>query len=131
MKHLSNYTEKPQSELFDRLGVFFAFSTQQFNKSKKENVKYCNMGQGMICPVGTGKEVMDELDKIQQQGIAQDIAENGRNCIISRELGNHECYYTGSISDCVDCLEQYDITREEIAEVFQAEWSKQANESEV
>ena len=121
MKYLNNYVEDAQTELFDKLGVFFAFSNKQFDEGKKEGVEYCSLGAGIICPKGNEKELMSELDKINKQGIHQDIIENGSENIIKRELSNHECYYTGDISDCVDKLDGYGITREQIKAVFNVE----------
>jgi len=126
MKYLSNYVEEPQTELFSRIGAFFAFSNKQFDEQKKEGVKYTQLGCGLICPVGTATELMDELDKINEAGIKQDLEENGREGIIRRELENHECYYTGDTSACVDRLKDYGITREEIRVVFCEELHKQS-----
>ncbi len=123
MKYLSTYMQDQQTALFERLGVFFAFSTEQFNEGKKEGVKYYSIGQGMLCPKGSKKELIDELDRIYKECIQQDLSENGREGVIKRELGNHECYYTGDITDCVDKLEDYDIKAEEIRDIFNKEWA--------
>ena len=73
MKYLSNYMEDRQTALFDRLGVFFAFSKGQFDEGKKEGVKYCSLGSGMICPKDNAKELIDELDRIVKECIQQDL----------------------------------------------------------
>jgi len=125
MKYLSDYTELAQTELFERLGIFFAFSNKQFDEGKKEGVKYCSLGAGTICPAGKVKEFLDSIDLIVKAGIQRDLAENGREGVILRELANHECYYTGDISDCVDKLEDYGITADEIRPVFNREWANQ------
>ena len=121
MKYLSNYIEDKQTALFDRLGIFFAFSNKQFDEGKKEGVKYSSLGSGIICPVGKSEEFYDCLDKIVKAGIHQDICENGSENIIKRELSNHECYYTGDVSDCVDKLVDYGITKDQILIVFRDE----------
>lgn len=126
MKYLSNYVEEAQTALFDRLGVFFAFSNKQFDEAKKEGVKYTQLGAGLICPVGKAKELMDELDKIHAAGMKQDLEENTREGVIRRELENHECYYTGDIESCVDRIKDYGITAEEIQVVFRSERQKQS-----
>ena len=122
MKYLSNYTEKPFSELFEKMGVFFAFSPKQFEESRVEGVKYRSLGGGSICPADNCKAYLAGVDKVVAECISQDLADNGREGVILRELGNHECYYTGDISDCVDALEDYGINRNEIAGVFSANW---------
>ena len=118
MKYLSNYTEALQTELFNKLGTFFAFSNKQFDEGKKEGVKYVSLGAGIITPKGSAKELMDGLEAINKQGIEQDIKENGIDKIIERELYNHECFYTGDISDCVDRLDDYPVTTEQIRSIY-------------
>ncbi len=114
MKYLSHYTEQAQTELFDKLGTFFAFSNKQFDEGKKEGVVYVSLGCGMITPKGTAKELMEGLEKINGAGIELDIKENGIPAIIERELFNHECFYTSDISDCVDKLTDYPVTEEQV-----------------
>ncbi|MCW8349172.1 hypothetical protein MD535_24605 [Vibrio sp. ZSDZ65] len=118
MKYLSDYTKDKQTKLYDKTGAFFAFSKEQFEDSKKEGIEYCHLFAGLICPCDTAQEVMAGLDKIQKEGIAQDIAENGKAAIIRRELFNHECFYTGDVTDCVEKLDGYEISKEEIVAVY-------------
>ncbi|MGF1916686.1 hypothetical protein L4D17_24630 [Vibrio splendidus] len=118
MKYLSHFIQDKQTQAFNEAGAFFSFSTQQFNKEKKEGVKYASLGMGLICPVDNAKQLMTRLDIIVQEGIAEDIKENGKKAIIRRELFNHECFYTNEICDCVEKLEDYGITYDEIYTVF-------------
>lgn len=118
MKYLSHYIQDKQTQAFNEAGAFFAFSNQQFDDEKKEGVKYASLGMGLICPTDNVKQLMIRLDSIAQEGIAEDIKENGKKAIIRRELFNHECFYTNDICDCVEKLEGYGITYDEIYEVF-------------
>jgi len=118
MKYLSDYMNDKQSALFEEYGVFFAFSREQFLEARKEGIKYVNVGAGMIVPKEHVEVVMKSLDEIYQNGIKQDIAENGIDAIIKRELGNYECYYTGDISDAVEALEDYGISRDQVEKIF-------------
>ncbi|MEZ9698813.1 hypothetical protein AB4455_12085 [Vibrio sp. 10N.261.46.E12] len=118
MKYLSHYIQDKQTQAFNEAGAFFAFSNQQFADEKKEGVKYASLGMGLICPVDNAKQLMTRLDSIAQEGIAEDIKENGKAAIIRRELFNHECFYTNEICDCVEKLEDYGITYDEIYTVF-------------
>lgn len=61
---------------------------------------------------------MTRLDSIAQEGIAEEIEENGKKAIIRRELFNHECFYTNDICDYVEKLEGYGISYDEVYEVF-------------
>jgi uncharacterized membrane-anchored protein len=118
MKYLSDYIEAKQTELFRRLGTFFAFSNKQFKEQHKEGVKYVNMGMGMLTPKDTVEELINELDRIYAEGIEQDLAENGKDGVIERELYNHEAFYVHSIDSTVDALSGYPITVDEIKAVF-------------
>ncbi|MFA0423363.1 hypothetical protein AB4562_15225 [Vibrio sp. 10N.222.54.A1] len=118
MKYLSHYIQAKQTQAFNEAGAFFAFSNKQFDEAKKEGVKYASLGMGLICPVDNAKQLMTRLDSIAQEGIAKDIEENGKKAIIRRELFNHECFYTNDICDCIEKLEGYGISYDEVYEVF-------------
>ena len=104
MKTLSSYTEQATTNAINKAGAFFAFSTEQFNEKKKEGVKYCEARHGMICPVGTVKELLLTICDIGDEGIKLDIKENGITNIIKRELVNYECYYVGDPSEAIEVL---------------------------
>lgn len=118
MKCLSDYMSAAQTASFDKHGAFFAFSKKQFDEKAVEGVKYVQTGSGMIVPKENVEALMAELEKIYTDAIAQDVAENGIDGIIGRELDNYECYYTGSIDDAVEALEVYGITREQVKAIF-------------
>lgn len=118
MKYLSDYMNDKQSALFDQYGVFFAFSQKQFLAARKEGVKYVDVGAGMIVPKEHVKIVHDTLEQIYQDGIKQDLAENGKEAIIKRELNNYECYYTGDIGNAFEALEDYGITYDDVMAVY-------------
>ncbi|HHY0497211.1 hypothetical protein JL857_20785 [Vibrio parahaemolyticus] len=118
MKYLSDYTNDKQTQAFDEAGAFFAFSQKQFSEAKKEGIEYCSMGAGLICPVEKAKHLFDRLEQINKEGVAQDIAENGKQAIIRRELFNYECFYTGDICNCVEALEDYGYSYDDIYQVY-------------
>ncbi len=118
MKYLSDYMNDKKSALFDQYGVFFAFSKEQFLAARKEGVKYVDVGAGMIVPKEHVKVVHDTLEQIYQDGIKQDLAENGKEAIIKRELNNYECYYTGDIGNAFEALEDYGITYDDVMAVY-------------
>lgn len=116
---LYTITSPMQTALFERLGAFFCFGKEQFESKRKPNVEYVSIsGLGMVCP----KENFEELDKglaeITRKGIEIDLKENGKDKIIERELWNFECFYQCDISDCVNALKSYPITRDEIQAVY-------------
>lgn len=107
------------SELFDKLGAFFAFGDKQFEEKRKPGIEYVSCGAGLICPKGSARELLQGLKTIHEAGIAQDIAENSIDAIIERELYNHEAFYTWEIDQTADALEDYPITREQIQAKFE------------
>ena len=127
MKYLNNYTEEATTNALNKAGGFFAFSDEQFNRQKKENVKYVSMGMGLICPKETAKQLMEDLQNIIQEGIKTDLKENTKRGVVVRELNNHEAFYTGSIEDTVDALGNYGITAKYIQAVYWSEFDKQRN----
>ena len=106
--------QNEQTKVFDKYGVFFAFSNKQYEEKAVKGVKYCDAGAGMITPVDNVKALYKELDAIHKAGRAADIEENGIKKIIHRELANYECQITMDYSDAVDALESYGITEEQI-----------------
>lgn len=118
MKYLSNFIEQKQTNLFNKLWIFFAFSDKQFNEQKKEWVDYITLWSGLICPKENVEQFIKEHSEIVSNWIQEDIKETWIQKIIERELSNHECYYTWDIEDAVDVLSDYGITREQILKVY-------------
>ena len=128
MKYLSQIMEKNQTALFEKNKVFFAFSNDQFKENmEKHNLtkkdKVVKMGGGMFCPLANAKEVNEQLDIIYKQSIKEDMKQ-GKDKVILRELSNHECFYTGDVTDCVEKLKNYPITYEEILKVYRKNYDK-------
>lgn len=124
MKYLTEYTDAAVSKALDEFGGFFAFSKAQFDEKKKEGVQYVSLFAGLIAPKENAKKLLDAIDKIYEDGMKQDLDENGKVGIIKRELANHEAYYTHDIDSTVDALEGYGITRDEVNKVFKNQNAK-------
>ncbi len=118
MKYLSDYIEDKQTALFEKTGAFFAFGNDQLKEKAQPDTKYVSMGVGLICPKANAKELDEGLNLIHQQGIAEDIKENGIKAIIHRELGNHEAQITYDIDDTLMALGGYGITEEQVQAEF-------------
>lgn len=115
---LSKYIEKEQTACFEKHGVFFAFSSKQFDEQKVEGVSYAVLGAGVVCPADNAEAFLEDHKNIVKKGMALDIKENGKEAIIHRELCNYECYYTGDYIDAMIILRDYGFTEEEVKEVF-------------
>ena len=106
------------SKAFKEAGSFFAFSDKQFKEQAKKGIKYINLEMGLICPKDKAKELIKTINKITENGIKQDIKENGITNIIKRELYNHEATYTGSIEDTAEALKGYKIQNSQISKIL-------------
>lgn len=98
MKTLQHYVQDAQTKLFDETGTLFAFSNEQFSEKRKEGVIYVALGVGIFCPKSNVDVLKVGLKHINNTGIVLDIAENGKEAIIKRELYNHEAFYTGDMA---------------------------------
>ena len=130
MKYLSQIMEEKQSQLFAKYKVFFAFSDEQFKEGmKKHNLtkqdKIRNLGMGMFCPSNNAKAFRDKHHLLYKLSIAKDMLQ-GKENVIYRELSNHECFWTGDITDCVEKLSDYPITKKQIIEVFNKNYKKES-----
>ena len=118
MKFLTDYTDDLTSAELKKQGAFFAFGQRQFDEAKKEGVKYVRLFGGLICPKDNAEKLLENLDRINKQGIKKDLAENGKKNVIYRELANHEAQITYDITSTSAALSGYGITDEEIQAEF-------------
>jgi len=120
MNTLNDYTQEKQTKLFNDTGAFFAFSSEQFNEKQKKGVKYVAMASGLMVPKENFKKLFNGLKSINDDGVKQDISDNGITAIIHRELANYEAQITGDISNTVEALEDYGITRSQVSKEYKA-----------
>jgi hypothetical protein len=116
MKHLRDYSQEKQTQLFKQTNTFFAFSKKQFEEGKKESITYVSLGAGMLCDKTQVKTLTDGLHAINEEAIKQDIKENGIKNIIWREFANYECQLGMDYTDASNALADYPITDEQINE---------------
>jgi len=126
MKYLSEIIEDKQSALFKKYDVFFAFSNDQLEEGLKKTRRTkeemtTTLGMGMIIPKEHVTAFMDEHTTIIDKGIAEDIAQEGIEAVVRRELYNHEAFYTGDISSTVDSLDSYPVDATYVHEVYKKE----------
>ncbi len=122
-KEIKEKKQKAYNELFTTCGVFRAFSNEQFKKgyakvkpTMTEGEKLVDIGAGGFMPkhnVEALKKGTKEIDATFKREIKEFKA---RETHIIYELNNHECFYTGDISDAVEALGD-DYTNEEVEKV--------------
>ena len=122
---MNSYTQEKQTELFNELGVFFAFGTKQYEDQKQEGIEYCTvLGAGDCVPTENAKVFAERLSLIHKEGREKELAEKGIDKIIEEELVNQECFYTGEIQDTVDALEHYQVSFDQVQSIYRKVQSK-------
>ena len=116
--------EAKQTELFKAVGLFWAFSNEQFTKNKtplKEGEKYVSIGMGGYLPKGNVDQFLNGMKEINAWFKAE-VNQNKetRRALIAYELANHEAYYTGEVDATLDALGS-DFTRPEVVKVYNEE----------
>lgn len=110
--------------LMTTCGVFWAFSDAQFYENKtplKEGDKYVSMGMGGYMPKSNVDSFKNGMNAINKEYKAEIKANKGaRRANIAYELSNHECYYTGDITDALKALGP-GYTRAEVKKVYNEE----------
>lgn len=124
MKYLNDYTKEAISQALEKTGSFFAFSDEQFDEQKKNDIEYVGLDAGLVAPKENAKKLLKMLDDAIEEGIKQDLRENKKKGVVLRELQNHEAFYTGSIEDTVKALKGYNIKREYIQAVYLSNYKK-------
>ncbi len=115
--------EEKHTQLFSECGLFWAFSNEQFATNKtplQEGEKYVSIGAGGYMPkhnIDKFEKGMKEIGKWRKGEIKSNKLQYKQ---IAYELSNHECYYTGDISDVVD-LFAGTYSAEQIRKVYDKE----------
>ncbi|MFY2508853.1 DUF7659 family protein [Vibrio pectenicida] len=118
MKSFQSYTQDKLRTVFKDMGAFFAFSNRQFNEARQEGVEYVALDAGLVVPKGNEQETLARLEQINKEAVSAFLKDHDKESIILDSLRNYECFYTGDISDCVDEMKGFNITEQEVMEVF-------------
>ncbi len=119
--YLSEILQERQTALFEKHGVFFAFSNEQLKKGvdKYPGKKLVSLGAGTFCVKDNVKAFISDHEQLVVTCMKEDIEKHGLDGVIYRELGNHECFYTGDIEPAWDALKTYpNITRDMVIRIF-------------
>lgn len=128
MKYLSDYIQEEQTQLLKEFGVFFAFNDKQFEEGvaenghlKPEGTKWASMGAGMYMPSVNVDKFILRHDELHKAGVERDLAENGREGVLQRELGNYEIglsYDGHKDPNFRSGIDGYGFTEEEIEKAY-------------
>jgi len=132
---LKNQRREKYNNLFNKVGVFYAFSLDQFSEGKKKNPlieegeKYVDIGaggyirRGKIEELNRGLEEIDKWYKIASSELKKNNQKKEE--MIIHELSNYEAWYTGDITDTFEALRNEGITKEEILKVYKKNYKLQ------
>lgn len=114
--------QKKLSVMFEEFGVFFAFSKQQFEQSRKEGVEYVRGVADMIIPKDNVKLVGQRLKLIHEEVTSLMREHIPMEKYILYELHNHEAFYTGEMDDVLELAKSYypDCTLDDVYKVYRA-----------
>lgn len=108
-------------EILKANGVFFAFSDAQFHENKtplEDGDKYVSIGAGGYMPKSKAATFWAEMEAANKEKNAQVRASRkSLEDAIKYELANHECWYTGDISDVVEMFKGT-ATKKQIFNVY-------------
>ena len=125
LHELRKQKENANTKLFNECGVFWAFSTEQFNESKthlKDGEKYVSIGGGGYLPKGNLEALkigLKENEKAYKQALKSN---NLRLKEIAYEFANYECFYTGDWTVVADMFP--DVDRSIIYKLYLKEYKK-------
>lgn len=122
LRQLNKMQEQKHTDLFNKCGLFFAFSNDQFTENKtplKEGEKYTSIGAGGYLPKGNLQMFSDGMNEIAKWYKAEIKAGKAelRKAKIMYELNNYESYYTGDITDALQALGS-DYTEAEVIIIY-------------
>lgn len=65
---------------------------------------------------------------IERMAIELDIAENGKEAIILRELNNYYCFYSSTIEDAVMEVKPYGYSQQDVEDVYNKNYTQRRKE---
>ena len=119
MTTLTFNMQEKMTALFNKYGVFFAFSDEQFLRQRVEGVEYTTFGAGSVVPVNNYNAFIEEFNKLDEEEAKFNLEKFDKEDLILDELRNYECFYTWDINEVVEIMaSKYKFTREDVEQVF-------------
>lgn len=123
-KEIRILENKEYNKILKECNVFWAFSKKTFNENKtllEGDDKYVSIGCGGFMPRSKIKELRERLDELDKKITALISKHKQEDEHILYELDNHECFYTGSITEAEMVLP---YPQEQIINVYQKNYKE-------
>ena len=126
-KELKEKRSKKYEELLSNLGVFYAFSEEQFKEGVTKNPllpgeKYASLGMGGYVRNGNTKKLFEGIKNINKWFLSENKKlkedKQAKEKVILNELIDHEAFYTNDIGDAFEVLKLHGYTKKELVEVY-------------
>ena len=120
IQEIQNANHAKHSQLYDRMGVFFAFGTEQFERQRKEGVEYVAGPCNMVIPKDNAKEFVAEFKKLSKELTKEYRTHIPMDRMIAYQLSNYEAYYSGEIDEAYEMTVCYypECTMEDVRRVY-------------
>lgn len=107
-------------ELFESLGIFFAFSNEQYDKNKKKGIDYVTDGQGLVIPKQNVRIYYDRLHAIIEEMKIELHKNVSMDEYIYYELESYRCFDSGNFREIFQLIETFypQCTLKDIKRVF-------------
>ncbi len=133
IKSIANIKQEEQekiSNLFETLGIFFAFSKEQFESKKKEGVEYVAADAGMLIPKDNVEKFVQGFEAIIAETKEQFKKHISLDELIADALNNHEACYTGELDDSLEEVQSTfpECTMEDVFRVYRIKMKEEDEE---
>lgn len=114
--------EVKYGRILDELGVFWAFSDEQFNEQKVAGITYVSGAYGECIPKENVQTYLTRIKELVEETKKAFTESVNMEDYIRYELANHEAWYTGDISDAMSAVLPYfpDATEVDMWRVYRA-----------
>lgn len=103
--NLNNYADQEIDQILKDNGAFFAFGQQQFEEKRNPEIKYVQIGSGLIAPKDKADTILNEIAAAYEKAARKMVEKYGAEKIIEYQYFNHECQITYDISEARAALD--------------------------
>lgn len=119
---MSQFNYKQESDaLNQKHGLFYAFSSEQFEASAKPGIEYKQVMCGGFVYADSKEEFLAGQKALFKKKVQYELETIGARAITLKALSNFECFYSSELHDAIDYVAEYGISADFVVEVYQQE----------